>query len=309
MHGDRDIRGDAALTAISVIVPVFNAAPWLGDCLDALQQQDAPAGGFEVIVVDNGSTDGSRAVARGRPAVRLLSEPRQGAYAARNRGISAARGQLIAFTDADCIPRRDWLSRLQQGLAAAPETLVVMGRDIPTGPSSAIRLLGLYDHFKEIFVLASEDPTVYYGHTNCMMTRRQLFDEVGFFDQRPRGADVIFVQRVLERYGTRAVQYQPAAVVSHMEVRSGPVYFRKAFIYGRSARSYRKVVPARPLRNRERLQIFRRVVRDCTLSIPEQLYLLLLLAVGVAAYSLGWLAPPRGPAQSKPLTSLPGETE
>jgi glycosyltransferase involved in cell wall biosynthesis len=288
---------------------VFNAAPWLGDCLDALQRQEAPAGGFEVIVVDNGSTDGSLAVARQHPAARLLSETRRGAYAARNRGISAARGELIAFTDADCIPRRDWLSRLQQGLAAAPEAMVVMGRDIPTGPSRAIRLLGLYDHFKEIFVLSSEDPAVYYGHTNCMMTRRKLFDEVGFFDQRPRGADVIFVQRVLERYGTRAVQYQPDAVVSHMEVRSGPVYFRKAFIYGRSARSYRQVVPARPLRNSERLLIFRRVVRDCGLPLPERLYLLLLLAIGVAAYSLGWLAPPRAPAAPKPLPSHPGETE
>lgn len=297
------------MTAISVIVPVFNAAAWLGDCLDALLQQDAPAGGFDVIVVDNGSTDGSMALARRRPAVRLLSEPRQGAYAARNRGISAARGELIAFTDADCIPRRDWLCRLQQRLAAAPETMVVMGRDIPTGPSRAIRLLGLYDHFKETFVLSSEDPAVYYGHTNCMMTRRKLFDEVGFFDQRPRGADVIFVHRVLERYGTRAVQYQPDAVVSHMEVRSGLVYFRKAFIYGRSARSYCQVVSARPLRNTERLQIFRRVVRDCGLPIPERVYLLLLLGVGVAAYSLGWLAPPRRPAQPKPLPSHPSETE
>jgi glycosyltransferase involved in cell wall biosynthesis len=262
-----------------------------------------------VIVVDNGSTDDSMAVARRRPAVRLLSEPRRGAYAARNRGISAARGELIAFTDPDCIPRRDWLRRLQHGLAAAPGTMVVMGRDIPTGPSSAIRLLGLYDHFKEIFVLSSDDPAVYYGHTNCMLTRRQLFDEVGLFDQRPRGADVIFVQRVLERYGTQAVQYQPDAVVSHMEVRSGPVYFRKAFIYGRSARGYRRVVPARPLRNRERLQIFRRVVRECELPIPEQAYLLLLLAVGVAAYSLGWLAPPRGPAPSKLVPSPTSETE
>ena len=260
-------------------------------------------------MVDNGSTDDSMAVARRRPAVRLLSEPRRGAYAARNRGISAARGELIAFTDPDCIPRRDWLRRLQHGLAAAPGTMVVMGRDIPTGPSSAIRLLGLYDHFKEIFVLSSDDPAVYYGHTNCMLTRRQLFDEVGLFDQRPRGADVIFVQRVLERYGTQAVQYQPDAVVSHMEVRSGPVYFRKAFIYGRSARGYRRVVPARSLRNRERLQIFRRVVRECELPIPEQAYLLLLLALGVAAYSLGWLAPPRGPAQSKLVPFPTSETE
>jgi glycosyltransferase involved in cell wall biosynthesis len=297
------------MTAISVIVPVFNQASRLGDCLDALLQQDVRAGGVEVIVVDNLSSDDSMAVARQRPAVRLLSEPHRGAYAARNRGIRAAQGALVAFTDADCIPRGDWLSRLQERLAETPETKVVMGRDIPTGPSSAIRLLGLYDHFKEIFALSSEDPTVYYGHTNCMMTRRELFDQVGFFDPRPRGADVIFVQHVLGRYGTRAVQYEPAAVVSHMEVRSAPVYFKKAFIYGRSARSYRQVVPARPLRNRERWQIFRNVVRNCRLPALEQGYLLILLAVGVAAYGLGWLSLWRRPVSPSPPPSKPRETE
>ena len=297
------------MTAISVIVPVFNQAGRLGDCLDALLQQDLPAGSFEVIVVDNGSGDESMAVARQRPAVRLLAEPRRSAYAARNRGIRAARGALIAFTDADCIPRPDWLSRLRERLVDAPEAMVVMGRDIPTGPSSAIRLLGLYDHYKEIFALSSEDPTVYYGHTNCMMARRELFDQLGFLDERPRGADVIFVQHVLRRHGTRAVQYVPAAVVRHMEVSSAPVYFKKAFIYGRSARSYRQVVPARPLRNRERLLIFRNVVRDGKLSAPEQGYLLLLLALGVAAYCLGWLAPSRGRVSPVPPASPSRETE
>ena len=297
------------MTAISVIVPVFNQAGRLGDCLDALLQQDVPAGSFEVIVVDNGSGDESMAVARQRPAVRLLAEPRRSAYAARNRGIRAARGSLIAFTDADCIPRPDWLSRLRERLVDAPEAMVVMGRDIPTGPSSAIRLLGLYDHYKEIFALSSEDPTVYYGHTNCMMARRELFDQLGFLDERPRGADVIFVQHVLRRHGTRAVQYVPAAVVRHMEVSSAPVYFKKAFIYGRSARSYRQVVPARPLRNRERLLIFRNVVRDGKLSAPEQGYLLMLLALGVAAYGLGWLSLWRGPVSPDSPTSNSHETE
>jgi glycosyltransferase involved in cell wall biosynthesis len=297
------------MTGISVIVPVFNQARRLADCLDALLQQDIPAGSFEVIVVDNRSSDESMAVARQRPAVRLLAESRRSAYVARNRGIRAAHGALIAFTDADCIPRQDWLSRLQERLVSAPEAMVVMGRDIPTGPSSAIRLLGLYDHFKEIFALSSEDPTVYYGHTNCMMTRRELFDQLGFLDERPRGADVIFVQHVLGRYGTRAVQYVPEAVVRHMEVRSAPVYFKKAFIYGRSARSYRQVVPARPLRNRERWQIFHNVVRDCKLSALEQGYLLILLVLGVAAYGLGWLSLWRGRVSPGPPPSNSRETE
>ncbi len=274
---------------VSVIVPVHNAAASLGNCLDALFSQNLPAASFEVIVVDNRSTDNSVAIARRYHKVKVLAESQRSAYKARNRGVRAAAGKLIGFTDADCIPDKNWLSRLQDGLAD-PAVKIVMGRDIPSGPTTAVRLLGSYDHFKEIFVLSSTDASIYYGHTNCLMTRREIFDEVGFFDERPRGADVIFVQRVLNRYGTDAVLYRPDAVVDHTEIRSSFTYFKKAFIYGRSARSYGHITTARPLHNSERMEIFRKVVSSCELSMPQAIYLFNLLAVGVACYGLGWIS-------------------
>ena len=279
---------------ISVIVPVRNAAATLGNCLDALLSQDLNPESYEVIVVDNQSTDDSVAVAERYQGVRVLSESRPSAYKARNCGLRAAAGKLIAFTDADCIPKKDWLSCLTKYLAGS-HAKIVMGRDIPTGPTTAIRLLGNYDHSKEIFVMSSSDTSLYYGHTNCMMTRREIFDEVGFFDERPRGADVIFVQRVLSLYGTEAVLYQPDAVVDHTEIQSAFVYFKKAFIYGRSARSYGRVVSARPLRNTERLKIFREVVDSCKLSTLEAIYLSGLLMLGVGFYGLGWISLLREP--------------
>jgi len=275
------------VSLVSVIVPVHNEARYLGDCLDALLNQELSTAEYEVIVVDNGSSDRSREIVRTRDRVQLLTEPQRGAYAARNRGLQAARGELVAFTDADCVPRRDWLQRLCNAVGQDPGIQVVMGRDIPTGPSKAIRLLGLYDHAKEIFVMSSDDPSVYYGHTNCMLTRRAALEATGGFDVRPRGADVIFVQRVLQRFGTGAVCYEPDAVVNHLEVHSAWVYFRKAFIYGRSARSYRRVVRARPLRGRERWRIFGETVRSNALPAIESAYLLALLTLGVAAYSAG----------------------
>ena len=172
-------------------------------------------------------------------------------------------------------------------MAEASGTVVVVGRNIPSGPSLAIRLLGLYDHAKQEYVFSSADPRLYYGQSGCMLVRLDAFGELGHFDRRPRGADVIFVQRVLQRYGTRAVRYQPSAVVDHLEVNSAPVYFRKAFIYGRSARDYCRIVPARPLRSRERFSIFCKVVRGNALSPLHSTYLLLLLAVGGVAYGLG----------------------
>lgn len=270
-------------------MPVRNAAHTLGNCLDALLNQDLPSATYEVIVVDNQSTDESVAVAERYQEVRILSQSQRSAYKARNSGLRAAAGSLIAFTDADCVPHRNWLGCLKKSFDD-PRVKIAMGRDIPGGRGHAISLLGNYDHFKEVFVMSNSDAGIYYGHTNCLMTRRKVFDELGFFDGRERGADVIFVQRVLSLYGTESVVYQPAAVVDHTEIRSAFVYFKKAFIYGRSARSYTKVVPARPLRNAERLRIFRDVVHACKLSILEAAWLFGLLVCGVGFYGLGWVS-------------------
>ena len=285
---DADDRRGAAVTDVSIIVPVFNAARTLDACLDGLERQDFATGTREIIVVDNNSTDATAAVARRHASVRVLVERRQSAYAARNRGLANARGRCIVFTDGDCVPRPDWLRRLTLPLAD-PSVQVVMGRDRPAGRTTAVRLLGEYDHCKETFVLGSRDPAIYYGHTNNLAARRGAFDAIGAFDEGERGSDVIFVHRVLARWGVDAVRYQPDAVVDHLEIDRAAVYFRKAYLYGRSARRYASIVPARPLRNAERLRIFRDTVAASGLSGREAAYLLALLIAGVACYNGGWL--------------------
>jgi hypothetical protein len=167
---------------------------------------------------------------------------------------------------------------------------VVMGRDRPAGPTTAVRLLGEYDHQKEAFVMGSTEAAIYYGHTNNMAARREAFAAVGAFDEGARGSDVIFVHRVLARWGVGAVQYEPDAVVDHLEIDRAAVYFHKAYLYGKSANRYASIVPARPLRNRERLRIFRRTVAASALSWRESAYLFVLLVTGVVCYDAGWLA-------------------
>jgi glycosyltransferase involved in cell wall biosynthesis len=274
---------------VSVIIPVYNAERSLAACLDALHRQELPARAFEIIVVDNNSTDASMSIARRYPDVRLVEEPRQSAYAARNRGLAEATGGWIVFTDPDCVPRPHWLARLAARLAD-PSVKVVMGRDRPAGPTTAVRLLAEYDHHKEAFVLGSRDPAIYYGHTNNMAVRREAFAAVGAFDEGARGSDVIFVQRVLARWGVDAVQYEPDAVVDHLEIDRASVYFRKAWLYGKSAYRYASIVPARPLRNGERLRIFGTTVAATELSWVESAYLFALLVAGVTCYYSGWLA-------------------
>src|SRR5687767_11645745 len=92
----------------SVIVPARDAEATLGDTLDALAGQEMSAE-YEVIVVDDGSSDGTVAIAEHAPGVKLLRQDRLGPGEARNTGARVARGRVLAFTDADCRPIPGWL--------------------------------------------------------------------------------------------------------------------------------------------------------------------------------------------------------
>lgn len=110
----------------SVVIPTYNRAATLRQTLTALMAQDYPD--YEIIVVDDGSTDDTRAmIAREFPQVRYIYQQNRGPAAARNRGIAHARGEIIAFTDDDCVPPRDWLARLADGYARYPDVVGVGG--------------------------------------------------------------------------------------------------------------------------------------------------------------------------------------
>jgi hypothetical protein len=104
----------------SVVVPNFNGGRWLPGCLDSLAAQTLAPG--EVVVVDNGSTDGSVALAAGRPGVRVLELGRNlGFAAAANRGIAAAGGEGVALVNTDVVLAPDWLERMVTALGSAPD--------------------------------------------------------------------------------------------------------------------------------------------------------------------------------------------
>lgn len=95
---------------ISVIVPAYNEGEFLGDCLACLKKQ-AFRKPFEIIVVDNGSTDQTSLIAK-QFGVRLIKENKKGVVFALKTGVSAAKGEIIAFTDADCKPPANWLDQI-----------------------------------------------------------------------------------------------------------------------------------------------------------------------------------------------------
>lgn len=93
---------------VSVIIPVYNDYDRLLLCLRCLQNQSYPQENYEIIVVDNGSTSSLKSHLLPEDII-LLEEPQIGSYAARNKGLSIARGEIIAFTDSDCQPMPDWI--------------------------------------------------------------------------------------------------------------------------------------------------------------------------------------------------------
>jgi len=130
---------------ISVIVPARDAAATLGPCLAALAEQDVE---HEVIVVDDGSRDATAAIARAAGVVVVAGSGR-GPGAARDAGAAIARGEVLAFTDADCVPDAGWL---RAGLAALEHADLVQGRVEPARPAgpydrtvSVQRLSGLWE--------------------------------------------------------------------------------------------------------------------------------------------------------------------
>ncbi|HEY8600249.1 MAG TPA: glycosyltransferase [Thermomicrobiales bacterium] len=158
---------------VSVIIPVYNGARYLTEAIESVLAQTDPP--LEIIVVDDGSTDGSAAIAAAFPAVHLISQPNRGVATARNVGIAAARGELIAFLDQDDL----WLpGKLHAQVArhvAEPQ-------------------LGYTRTHQRLLIEEGVDPSSWIGpalHTDhpsgipsSWMVRASLFTRIGGFDSR-----------------------------------------------------------------------------------------------------------------------------
>lgn len=233
----------------SVILPCRNDAAHLPLVLAALDRQTFDRGRFEVIVIDNGSTDDSLAVARSWPEVIVLSEPRPSAYLARNRGIERAAGEFLVFLDADTVPRDTWLETMIR-TARENDLGLVGGRieSLAVRASWGSRLLAWSRSADRRRQSVLEHGRLSGGN---MLVARTLFERYGVFLPVASGGDGEFAQRANPE--KRPVPYAEAAVVVHRcDITTGQ-YLRRAYrvargqvVCGNSSRQRLPRLPWRP---------------------------------------------------------------
>jgi GT2 family glycosyltransferase len=214
--------------AVSVVVPVYNGEKTIAECLDSLLALRYPRDRLELLVVDNGSRDGTAAVLQryGSRIVRL-DESTRGPAAARNAGLRAAGGEVVAFTDADCRVDPDWLAAIVAPLAD-PRVGIAGGTIRALPPANEVERFGevIHDHRQAIEVF--EPP---YAITMNWASRRAVLEELGGFDERfRRGEDVDLSYRMIQAGYTLA--FAPAAVIYHHNEERLAGLFREGFQHG-----------------------------------------------------------------------------
>ena len=201
------------LPLVSVIVPVWNSPDLIARCLAALKRQNYPKNRFEVIVVDNGSTDNTAKIVRLFAGVQLVAEAEPGSYQARNTGLKRATGEYVAFTDADCVPTKEWLQALVEAARNCPNAGIVAGcieLFVPTGGGCKACI-----DYERIFAF---DQTKNVANNLCVTAnwlspRALLIDHGGFRHDLKSGGDGECARRITA--AGRDIVYAARAIVHH----------------------------------------------------------------------------------------------
>jgi glycosyltransferase involved in cell wall biosynthesis len=289
--GSHDGKNEVDKPCISVVVPLYNSAKHLESCISALLSQTYPSSAYEIIMVDNNSTDNSIKVIMKYPRIKLLSEKKQGSYAARNRGVAESKGSVIAFTDSDCIPVPEWLDRISASLDS-PSVGIVQGSRFYTTESRGLLLLEAYESERAVYTFSGESAGLYYGYTNNMAVRRGVFDRCGPFLEVMRGADSIFVNRAIEEYSSEIIRYAPDAAIRHLEITKLRDYLGKRFIYGKSLEQNYNIRKKthRKMTIPERYEIIQASIKRQRYNIAESIYLIVLVFAGMVCFMSGRLS-------------------
>jgi len=190
---------------ISIIIPLLNEERYLAACLDSLNKLDYPRDKFEIIIVDNGSTDASLDIA-GQYEVQIYQHPRVKVGAVRNYGVTKAKGELVVFIDSDCVAEPDWLHR---GVASLGERYKAVG---------GLYLLREHPAWIERYWILKSTRDFTYQTTfvgGCIFIWRDIFNSLGGFDEAmSAGEDTDITQRL--KSSGHEINIDPQLSVVHL---------------------------------------------------------------------------------------------
>ena len=215
---------------VSVVICAYNAERTMRQCLESLTRLAYP--NYEVVIVDDGSSDQTAQISKDFPQFRLIRQPNKGLGVARNVGAHAARGEIIAYTDSDCAADPHWLTLMVRAMLEG-------GFDGCGGPNYAPHEDGRVEACvaaspgAPCHVLAGDNTAEHLAGCNMVFTRAAL-DTAGGFDPRfnSAGDDVDICWRMLDR-GLR-LGYSPAAFVWHFRRNTVRAYYGQQRGYGRA---------------------------------------------------------------------------
>lgn len=175
----------AANNFISVIVPCLNNEKTIERCIISLLKQDYPSNSFEIIFVDNGSSDKTISIIQKYP-VKLLIEKIKNPYVARNKGALCAKGQIIAFTDANCETDKSWLSNINH----------VMNNNVDAsqGPGFLTKQKSLLSKAESNRMFMAE--TDFWGDAKNLAIKKAVFYNVNGFFEYYTGSDAVLLNQL-----------------------------------------------------------------------------------------------------------------
>jgi len=213
---------------IFVIIPAYNAEKLISSCLDALNDQTISRSEYEILVVDDGSTDKTAQIVRNFKGVRLIRQENQGPAVARNNGAKNAYGDIILFTDSDCIPEKNWIEEMIRPFKNDPE--IVGTKGVYKTEQKELIARFVQAEYEDKYDVLKRDRYIDFVDTYSAGFKRKTFLEFDGYDTSFPVAcaeDVELSFRMASK-GYKII-FNPNAVVSHMHPTTFIGYLKKKY--------------------------------------------------------------------------------
>lgn len=205
--------------SVTVVIPVFNGMSTLPACLDSLEAQDYPIP-FEVIIVDDGSSDGSGDYAESR-GIKVIRQENRGPGLARNAGVEAAEGEYLVFTDDDCILDTNFISEIVRSL---PGTDVIGSQGQIYSRQKSLVARFIHHELGERYVLLNKNEYIDWVATYAACYRKDVFEEIGGFNDTYSSEDCELSFRLAQK-GHKMI-FAPRARSQHKNFENYFKFFR-----------------------------------------------------------------------------------